>query len=145
VSRSQCVLIVLTFAAGACGARGPALPTDIDDGQGDGDGPVVQEGIVGTWDLVAIDGAPVSGPSSLRWQFTETTYTALTATCTETGTYAYAADTLRATTEALSGTGCTGAVGATGAYAITVDATTLTATIPDAETGGSTTFTFRRV
>jgi hypothetical protein len=136
---------MLTLAIVACGSRGPASPNDGPDDPGGGGGNgEVEDGIVGTWDIVSVDGAPVT-VGSLRWVFTVSAYSALTAGCIESGTYAYAADTLRATTTEVAGEACTGVVGEMAEYEVTVNETTLTAIIPDVETEGSSTFIFLRV
>lgn len=130
----------LVVLLAACGERGPAAPNDEPDDPGNGP---VEQGIVGTWDIVSVNGAAVAF-GSLRWVFTETAYSAITNVCTETGTYTYAADTLRATTTGLTGDGCSGLVGATAEYEVTVEENTLTAAIPDLEGGEASTFVFVR-
>lgn len=137
-------LLFLALAAIGCGERGPLDPDNGPDDPGNGDGNGnTEQGIVGTWDIVSVNGTPVA-IGSLRWVFTETEYTAITAPCTEAGTYTYDADILRATTTALEGEDCAGEVGATAEYEVTVDETTLTALIPDLQSGGTSTFIFIR-
>ena len=141
--RIACVAL-FALAAAACGTRGAVEPDDVPNDPGGDNGPVDETGIVGTWDIISVDGGAVT-IGSLRWIFTETTYTAIISDCTETGSYTYAADTLRAATGALTGAGCAGAVGATAVYQVTIAEGALTALIPNVETGETMVFVFVRI